>query len=78
MEGEEGLLGGMGCSGQVSSGEIIEGVSLRQVNEMLEACAWRKLREEWREGCSRSQKLRYWGVLVEKYSFCRVEVGRSS
>ena len=36
---------------------------------MLEACAWRKLQEEWREGCSRSQKLRYWGGLVGNIAF---------
>ena len=45
MEGEGGLLECMGWSGQGSLGEIIEGVSLRQVNEMFEACAWRKLQE---------------------------------
>ena len=39
MEGEGGFLGCMGLSGQGSLGEIIEGVSFRQVNKMLEACA---------------------------------------
>ena len=49
----------MGWSGHGSPGEIFADLSLDQVNEMLEACAWRKLQEEWREGCSRSQMLRY-------------------
>ena len=75
MEGEGGLLGCMGWSSQGSLAEIIEGVSLSQVNEMLEACAWRKLREEWREGCSRSQKLRYWGVLVGNIAFAEWKLG---
>ena len=75
MEGEGGLLGCMGWCSQGSLAEIIEGVSLSQMNKMLEACAWRKLQEEWREGCSRSQKLRYWGVLVGNIAFAEWKLG---
>ena len=79
MEGEGGLLECMGWSGQGSLGEIIEGVSLRQVNEMFEACAWRKLQElrVERERCSIAQKLRYWSF-SRKYRFYGMEVGRNS
>ena len=52
MEGDEGLLECMGWNGHGSPGEIFADLSLGQVNEMLEACAWRKLQEEWREGCN--------------------------
>ena len=54
MEGDEGFLECMGWKGPGSLGEIFADLSLRQVNEMLDACALRKLQEEWREGCSRS------------------------
>ena len=69
MEGEEGFLECIGWNGPGSPGEIFADLSLGQVNKMLEACAWRKLQEEWREGFSRSQKLRSWEVLVGDIAF---------
>ena len=75
MEGEEGFLECIGWNGHGSPGEMFADLSLDQVNEMLEACVWRKLQEEWREGCSRSQKLRYWEVLVGDIAFAEWKMG---
>ena len=75
MEGDEGFLECMGWNGHGSLGEMFADLSLRQVNEMLEACTWRKLWEEWRGGCSRSQKLRYWEVLVGDIAFAEWKMG---
>ena len=58
---------------QGSLGENIEGVSLCQVNEMLEACAWRKLREEW--DAAHITEAKILGRFSRKYSCAEGKLG---
>ena len=74
MEGDEGFLECMGWNGHDSPGEIFADLSLGQVNEML---SLEEAPGRVERGLQQITEVKILGSFSRRYSFCRVEDGRS-